>query len=132
LGGLLLGVALAAQLAGQRAEEDLDQLEDRLGTDVLREVGPAGLENTDDFGPLHGRWARLVTRSNASTAKGSGGSPRSATTITPRGCSNSVALATFGGQVSVAAMAGGNLAAPASTSPLPVWISSAADARPRR
>ncbi len=39
-----------------------------------------------------------------------------------------MALATFGGQPSVATVSGGNSGAQARTSPPPVWMSSAADA----
>ena len=69
---------------------------------------------------------RLVTRSNASSANGSGGSsarprpPRRADAASP------VAIAMFGGQDSVAAIIGGKRGAPASTSPPPVCTSSAA------
>ncbi len=72
---------------------------------------------------------RLTTRSNVSSAKGSGGSSESATTATPRGRSRVVARATFGGQDSVATVRGGSTGAEASTSPPPVWMSSAAPAR---
>src|SRR5690606_15227879 len=48
------------------------------------------------------------------------------------GCSRAVARATFGGQASVATVTGGSFGAAASTSPPPVWRSSAAWARPSR
>ena len=70
---------------------------------------------------------RLVTRSNASSANGNGARPVT-TTTTPRGCNRRVASAALGGQDSVAAIVGGNLCAPSSTSPPPVWMSRAAEA----
>lgn len=73
-----------------------------------------------------------MTRSNAASPNGSGGSSASATTTAPSGCNSAVALATFGAQDSVATITGGSFAAPASTSPPPVWMSNAADARANR
>jgi hypothetical protein len=71
---------------------------------------------------------QLVTKSNASSANGSGGSYWAAATTAPRGCKSLMARAIFGGHDSVAAIVGGNLAAPARASPPPVWMSKAADA----
>ena len=53
---------------------------------------------------------------------------RSATTTAPSGCSSAVAFARLGGHPSVATNVGGKFSAPApaSTSPPPVWMSSAA------
>ncbi|CAM5744547.1 hypothetical protein SALBM311S_02490 [Streptomyces alboniger] len=79
---------------------------------------------------------RLTTRSKVASAKGNGASSDVATTATPRGRSRAVALATFGGQTSVAAVSTGAFGAAARaksrTSPPPVWMSSAADAPARR
>src|SRR2546423_3261662 len=76
---------------------------------------------------------RLVTRSKAPSAKGSGGSSSSATTITPLFRSVRCATAMFGGQPSVATVApDGRCPTPASTSPPPVWMSRCRCARPMR
>lgn len=109
-----------------RPEEMLAQVPQRGRSDVLGEVTAASPENPGNLGPPSGAGWRLVTRSNAASAKGSGGLSPVMTTTAPSGCSRLVAIAALGGHASVATMVGGKLPAPASTSPPPVSRSKAA------
>ncbi len=74
----------------------------------------------------------LTTRSKESAGNGRAASSATWTTRAPSGASFRRASSTFGGHDSVAARTGGGAGIPASTSPPPVWMSSAARARPIR
>ena len=123
-----LDLVVAAVASVERSQEVLADLDVGAAADVLREVDAPGCEHP----AISDQWTvagwRLVTRSNAPSAKGNGGSWSSATTTAPSGWSSAVALARLGGHPSVATNVGGKLSAPtpASTSPPPVWMSSAA------
>jgi hypothetical protein len=71
----------------------------------------------------------LTTRSKDSAGNGSGATSATWTTRPPRGARFCRASSAFGGHDSVAARTAGGCVIPASTSPPPVWMSSAARAR---
>jgi hypothetical protein len=111
----------SAVVAIQSTQEVLADLDVCAATDMLREVGAAWCEHAGDSHQWTVAGWRLVTRSNAPSAKGSGDSSWVATTTAPSGWSSAVALARLGGQLSVAPNVDGKVSAPApaGTSPPP-------------
>ena len=72
---------------------------------------------------------RLTNKSKLSSAKGRPSSSPTSTTVAPRRARLRFAISMLGGQESVATSIAGALAMPARTSPPPVCMSNAADAR---
>ena len=123
-----LGVAAAPRCSGCGPRKYSTSSKTLRGPDVLGEVRAAGAQDAGDLRPVGRHRVPAGDEVEGAVGEGQRRRPRARRRRRRRaGGAGAVALATFGGQPSVATVSGGQApAAEARTSPPPVWMSSAA------